>query len=219
MSSFSLKLVAVITMLTDHIGLILFPDITVLNMIGRIAFPLFAFLIAEGFLKTGDVKKYLLRLLLFAFISTPPYFFAFKVAEVDNIGPNIFFTLTAGLLILIVLFKVRPIWFSVTLAAVIVYISEILRFEYGAYGIVLILACFLMLKRRVLGEIAVGVTNILGSFSALSSKIFSLQIFSLAAIPFMMLYNGKRGFTINKWWFYWFYPAHLFILAFIKFIT
>ena len=69
MSSFVLKLIAIITMLIDHIGAVLYPEIRWLRLIGRIAFPIFAYLVAEGFYKTSDIKKYLKRLFIFALVS------------------------------------------------------------------------------------------------------------------------------------------------------
>ena len=95
MSSFKLKLVAITTMLIDHIGVIIFPNILWLRLLGRLAFPLFAFFITEGFRKTSDVKKYLQRLFILALVSQLPYWTAFGI----DAGLNIFFTLTLGLLV------------------------------------------------------------------------------------------------------------------------
>ena len=69
MTTFLMKWIAVLTMITDHVGRMFFPDVHIFNIIGRIAFPLFAFLLIEGFVHTGNLKKYMLRMLIFACIS------------------------------------------------------------------------------------------------------------------------------------------------------
>ncbi len=94
MSSFQLKMIAVITMLIDHIGAVIFPDIIVLRIIGRLAFPLFAFLITEGYRHTSNFNRYLGRLFIFAIISQYPFWLAFGF----DAGLNIFSTLFLGLI-------------------------------------------------------------------------------------------------------------------------
>ncbi|SNX54090.1 TraX family protein [Thermoanaerobacterium sp. RBIITD] len=86
-----LKLIALLTMVIDHVGAVLYPNIIVLRMIGRISFPIFAYLLALGYKSTHDAKKYLKRLLLFGLLSEIPYILAFNS---DNL--NIFFTLALG---------------------------------------------------------------------------------------------------------------------------
>ena len=73
LTTFLMKWIAVLTMITDHVGRMFFPDVHIFNIIGRIAFPLFAFLLIEGFVHTGNLKKYMLRMLIFACISEIPY--------------------------------------------------------------------------------------------------------------------------------------------------
>ena len=87
MTSFSLKIIALITMFLDHISYPIFGGFSYLNLIGRIAFPIFAFQISEGFIHTKNVKKYMLRLLLFAFISQIPFqLFHFKFVNPNSIS-------------------------------------------------------------------------------------------------------------------------------------
>ncbi|MFN2363319.1 MAG: TraX family protein, partial [Halarsenatibacteraceae bacterium] len=77
MSSFQIKMVAITTMLIDHIGSIIFPEYIILRVIGRLAFPLFAFLITEGYRHTSNINRYLVRLSIFALISQYPFWLAF----------------------------------------------------------------------------------------------------------------------------------------------
>jgi len=75
--AFTLKMIAAVTMLIDHVGYIFFPQYVLLRIIGRISFPIFAFLIVEGFMHTRDVKKYIFRMIIFALITEIPFDFAF----------------------------------------------------------------------------------------------------------------------------------------------
>ena len=100
LSSFALKCIALITMIIDHVGAILYPEARVLRIIGRIAFPIYAFLVAEGFYHTKNVKKYMLRLLLFALVSEIPFDLALTGQILEFGHQNVFFTLFAGLLLM-----------------------------------------------------------------------------------------------------------------------
>lgn len=93
LTSSGLKIIAIVTMLIDHIGLVLFPELFILRLIGRLAFPpIFAFLLVEGFFHTKDVKKYMVRLGMYALISEVPFDLARKGGVVFDIsGQNIFF--------------------------------------------------------------------------------------------------------------------------------
>ena len=91
-----LKWVAIITMTIDHIGAILYPDLPFLRWIGRLSFPLFAYLLILGMENTKNIQKYFIRLLVFAFISQVPFFLANEIQPFEQL--NIFFTLSSGLL-------------------------------------------------------------------------------------------------------------------------
>ena len=97
MSSFVLKIIAIITMFCDHLGDAIYKKISPFNYIGRIAFPIFAFQISEGFLHTKNLKKYFIRLMVFAFISQIPYILFLSLYS-NDIRLNVFFTLTLGLI-------------------------------------------------------------------------------------------------------------------------
>ena len=92
MSGQSLKFIAIATMVIDHIGLALFPDELIWRYIGRISFPIFAFLIVEGFVHTSDFKKYIGRILLFAIISEIPFNLLVSGKVLDFTHQNVFFT-------------------------------------------------------------------------------------------------------------------------------
>lgn len=97
LSSFAIKLIAISAMLTDHIGCILYPDAVWLRCIGRLAFPLFVFMLTEGASHTHSMKRYILRMLVFALITEIPYNLAFNGTLLYTGSRNMLFTLTLGL--------------------------------------------------------------------------------------------------------------------------
>lgn len=92
-NAFHLKILAIVTMLIDHIGMIFFPNVMLFRIVGRVAFIIFAFLLVEGTQHTGNFEKYLLRLLLWAFLSEIPYDFARSGSYFYWEEQNIFWTL------------------------------------------------------------------------------------------------------------------------------
>lgn len=96
MSAFVLKIIAIITMFIDHLGYAIYGRLSFFNYIGRIAFPIFAFQISEGYIYTKNLKKYLLRLFVFAIISQIPFLLFYSIFS-KNFALNIFFTLLLGM--------------------------------------------------------------------------------------------------------------------------
>jgi len=155
MTSFVLKIIAMTTMFLDHFGLALFNNVTELNIIGRIAFPIFAFQITEGYKHTKNLKKYFLRLFIFAIISQIP-FSLFTSLFTSNISLNIFFTLLFGLICIFICDKVlnSNFYFSknptidiltkkllvIIISTLIGIFAEICKFDYGFFGIAIIVA-------------------------------------------------------------------------------
>lgn len=221
-----LKLIAFVTMTTDHIGAVFFPESVILRIIGRIAFPLFAYCLVIGYLYTRDVKKYLGRLLFFAVLSQPFYlpllypeaFFALSDAASygtifsavrtlwENLYLNVGFELFLGLSALDSFHKKR--W-GIFAAAVL--LSCLPAVEYGLYGILLILLIdgSLHLSSKQF-SLAIGIYLFFGFFFSGLSSIDS-QGFALLALPLMLM---KTDFKIKipRWLNYGFYPGHLALL-------
>jgi len=126
----AVKWVAIVTMTIDHVGATLYPQYEVLRIIGRIAFPLFNYLLVLGFESTRNVENYLIRLFLFALISQVPFYLAFGMEPFESL--NIFFTLFAGLAFIYFYQKK-----NVLLTLFPVLVSGFLNFDYGIYGIIL----------------------------------------------------------------------------------
>jgi len=205
MSNSSLKIIACLTMLIDHIGATLYPDMSLLRMIGRLSFPIFAFLVVEGFHHTQNIKKYGIRLGVFALISEVPYDLAFRGNLIDFYRQNIFFTLFLGLVSLWFYHRYRSQRPMIAIFAVFLIgsLSVLLRTDYSIYGIVMIFLFDFFRDRRFFACISAGAINF-----TMGSAIQGLAIF---AMPLILLYNGKKGINL-KYLFYGFYPIHLTIL-------
>lgn len=211
-----LKIIACITMLIDHTAAVLYFNKLIdfnlyimLRSIGRIAFPIFGFLMVEGYKHTKDVSIYRLRLFVAAFISQVPYtYFCYKL-----FGKLEFNVLWLFLLATIIFdiwnkkdlkFQKIIMFFVVALAFIL---SEVLRIDYGMLGLLYLLILYNN-QYKVLGSI------ILTSISCIKTHTWYQMPCLLAIIP-LCLYNGKRGSKskIIQYGFYLFYPVHLALLC------
>ncbi len=205
-------------MVVDHVGLLFFPHQLLWRIFGRLAFPLFAFLIAEGFTRTSNVRKYLFRLLGFAVISQIAYL-PFNYATGWNLAHlNIFFTLSAGLIAIITVNRFS-LFSSIPAVILISAFADFASFDYGAYGVLTVL-----LSRLVLTHRRVGLSTLL--FYPQMITIFrfvlgvpTLQFFASMSVPLIAVYNGERGSVLPRSFFYGFYPVHILILSLIWYYT
>ena len=211
-SGFWLKIIAIITMTIDHVGAVLFPKDMIFRVIGRMAFPIFCFLIVEGFFHTKDVKKYMIRLGIFALLSEIPFNLLVSGSIFDIKHQNVYFTLLIGLVVIYAMNKCanQQLQSSVILFAGMA-VSIVLKTDYSFYGVLLIYVFYIMYENRVKACIA------MGAISAFWSIIQTAAIFS--ALPILM-YNGKKGpaFADKKAWkymFYVFYPVHMIVICVI----
>ena len=212
MSLFILKIIGIVTMFLDHYHYIVGGS-EILNVIGRIAFPIFAFTLNEGYVHTRSLKKYLLRLFIFAVsIQMPSILFGYDYPM------NIFFTLFLGLLsIYIFNLKKMNVILKIILIGFILFLSQKFKLDYGIYGILVIINfnIFRNNKFKILMNFLV-----LNIYNVIFPKVFDLpdtQLFSLISLVFIFMYNGEKGRSM-KYFFYLFYPIHFFILEVIKFI-
>jgi hypothetical protein len=144
LNSFQLKVIAIVLMVIDHTGALFFPQVLFLRIIGRLSFPLFAFLISEGFFHTKSVKKYLLRLGVCAVAFQIPDWFSTIYSKLTN-NPffgahyvlNIFATLFFGLAAIALFdrFKCKSLLLSWTGAAAMAVLAQVTGADYGAYGV------------------------------------------------------------------------------------
>lgn len=225
MKSSTLKILACLFMLIDHVGYVFFPRMMVLRIIGRLAFPIFAYMIAEGYRKTSDVTKYMGRLFLFALISQIPFLYAFRP---KGLYLNVFFTLVMGLYALYIYDKEKKLYIVVIIAVV----CEFANTDYGGFGVFLI---FLFNRYhddfKGMVKSAIILTAVYQSFQGLMFGLTSpqsqlinnltwalvIQPISLLSLILIKLYNKERGLKL-KYFFYAFYPVHLGIIALINYI-
>lgn len=248
MTSFVLKIIAMVTMIIDHSGdvfsSILNGKAPYFNTVGRIAFPLFCFMLVEGYRHTSNLKKYIIRLLIAALISQIPFhILVVNIMHAKSFGVNVLFTLMFGLIALYI-WNMKPesngdlqnenaestqksftikdvvIWIMKIIAiALLIVIATWLNFDYGKTGILLILAIFLLFKKHKIlfffAFITISVINYLNIL--LITPIWGMAfVLASTIIPFifMLLYNGKKGKN-TKYGLYIIYPLHLIILELI----
>lgn len=215
-----LKLVAIISMAVDHTMKNFFPDNIALAIIGRIAFPLFAYCLVVGCLYTRSTKKYIGRLFAFAIISQPFFVMAFHPtweSFIENILVlNIFFTLIAGVLVINALMNIKKNWWMILIAVAMVFF---LGLDYGIYGIILMVIFYLCRNKNWLSFILVFILmsfSLPGDFVHVFGFGIGLQFFAVLSLPFIYIHTSIRP-KINKYFFYIFYPAHLFTIFLIRF--
>lgn len=212
-----LKWIAIISMLIDHFasGFLFAYNITsaqdfqgvyaIMRLVGRLAFPIFAFLIVQGYQHTSDIKKYIRNLFLFALISEVPFDLAFYKQPMYWGHQNIFFTLFLGIIALALYekFEQGEQILKQGLAVLLFgLLAEILAVDYGLYGVFLIAGLGILRDKKLIQALFI---IIMGSVQMTAS---------LAVIP-LWFYNGERG-RQNKWFFYIFYPGHLVLIYFLR---
>lgn len=229
MNSFILKIIACFSMLIDHLGYVVIGSTSFFNCAGRLAFPIFAFQLTEGFAHTKNLKKYFLRLLIFACVSQIP-FMLFTSIFTEEIRINIIFVLLLGLLFMTVYDKYNKI-LGFVFGVILAVLANLLRFDYGWYGIAIIMIFHIFKKHKFL----MSLSFILATFIKYIVPIVDLEIFTILnvfttinlysllclftylALIFISLYNNKKG-PDSKYFLYVFYPAHLIILYLLGFI-
>ena len=201
-----LKVIAMVSMAVDHTGVVLFPGVLGWRLIGRMAFPIYLWLLVSGFLHTKDVKKYFLRLGAFALLSEIPFDLATSGVWMTWRWQNIFFTLALCLLLL----------------------CAAAYLDYGCMGPLL---AFLLYRYRQKKSPALPVCFLLFCLSDLLSPLFSgsfpltwqmltaqagavqIELFGIVAVPLIELDNGVRRWRRGRYFFYLFYPLHLLALV------
>ena len=235
LSSFSLHILAMTFMLMDHMWATVVPGNLWLNCVGRLAFPMFAFMLVEGYHRSRSVRKYMLRLLVFAIVSEPPFDLMVSGILLYPFYQNVMWTLLLGLGTIYLIDRLigdrqSLIRLLAAFAAVVVsaVLATLLMLDYYGYGIMTVLTFYIFrgdnwLPR--LGQlICLGIINlelIGGQVIPVSllglSFDFPQQGFALLSLVFIWLYNGRQGphGKAVKYSFYVFYPLHMLILGLI----
>ena len=210
----TLKIIAIISMIIDHIGYSLYPEYQIFRIIGRIAFPIFAFLVAEGYIHTSNKRNYLLRIGVFALISEVPFNLLVSWNYFDVNNQNVLFTFFISILSLMIYehFTTNKDTISYILGLLSItffaYTAYYFKTDYGAYGVVLVFIYYLFRKNDLC-------RNIIATIYQLCLKHSSFYIYSFLSFIPIFLYNGKRGKDI-KYLFYAIYPIHMLIIYYIS---
>ncbi len=232
----ALRLIAVIFMILDHTRVAVVDGNMWMNYLGRMAFPIFAFQIAEGFVHTSNLKKYVFRLLVFAVISEVPFNVFCSSELFFPQYQNVLFTflLSIGALKLLEMVKKEPtlprmagVGIGVTL---IVFLAEVLKLDYGGAGVVIVVAFYLFrnFPFAFLAQFATLFVVFVFFYPGrpilfkVQDFIFSIpvQVFSLFSVIPIWLYNGKkgRGGKIVQYGSYGFYPVHIALLCILRYV-
>ena len=220
LSNNQLKILAMVAMTLDHVGAFLFPHTLWLRVVGRLAFPIYAFMIAEGCRHSRSLPKYLLSLGAMAALCQ----------AVDLVARGslymcilVTFSLSVSLILLIRQAEKRPSWWLAvgfaTLGALFfceglprLFPQSGFAVDYNFIGVMVPVVLYLM-KNKWLQLLALA-----GLLLALCYDAWIGQLWSLLAVPLLALYNGTRGKWKLKWFFYLFYPVHLVVIYFIGFL-
>lgn len=209
-------------MLSDHIGDSILGRFSFFNLIGRISFPIFAFQTMQGYINTKNLKKHMIKLLIFACISQIP-FMLFLSTFTTNIYLNVLFTFLLGICALYIYDKCNNKILGFLFVIIISIIAYFIKVDYGAFGILLIFVFYFFYKNnnikhnKLLMSISIVLLcvihylpNIFKSPSLICTYL-SLITFTSLSLVFILFYNNKEGPKL-KYFFYIFYPLHLLIL-------
>jgi len=195
------KLIAVIAMVVDHLGAVFFPGLLLLRVIGRLAFPIFAFGVAEGYHYTSNIGKYMVKMALLGIFSQLPYMFLFLIN-----GLNIAFTFLVGLGLIWAVDK-RKYWY----VAPILALPFLFKMDYGIFGVLLVFSFHFFRENKIRASlVSIGLLSIF----AVREVLAPFHLFGVL----LAQYWPERLARINlgKGFFYWFYFAHLVILLAVR---
>lgn len=214
-------MIACFTMILDHIKYgIPQTDNFITEYLGRISYPLFAFLIVEGYVHTSDLKKYYKRLFIFAIISQIP-FMLFRTLVGEWKMLNIMFTLLLGLLSITSYDKIKKEYISFPICIGLIILGNFINVDYGWFGVATILILYVFRENKILKSIGYAILVALYFYFSgvriINDEIITLYFSILLSIIPMVLYNGEQGKRI-KYFFYWFYPIHMMIIYGLSFI-
>ena len=222
MSSFALHIIAMIFMLCDHMWATIL-DYEWLTCIGRIAFPIFAFLITEGYIHTSNINKYIKRMVIFAIITEIPFNLMVSASPIYPFHQNVLWTFVISLLTLKYLNfdNTKNIFKSILIIILAIIIATITMCDYFGAGVMMVVGFYIFRKSKLLQLLMMIYVNMIliqGYIYPIDiagyTYYFPQQGFAILSLIFIWLYNGKQGYHAK--WFkifcYAFYPLHMLIL-------
>ena len=237
LTSNMLRAIAVLLMISDHVWATYMSFGNWMTYIGRMAFPIFAFQIAEGFVHTKNFKKYALRLLGFALVSELPFNLFYSSRWFNPYHQNVLFTLLLGLMAIKVLdnlkknHKAKDIALSVLWLLLIALASVIGFVDYGFNGVLMVVLFYVCRNfpfawvAQLIGMVCINVIFFEGQvipFEIFGNSVeIPTQAFAVFSLIPIWLYGGRKGVS-NKflqYGFYAFYPVHMIILYLIRYFA
>lgn len=229
LSGNALKFIAAFCMAVDHVGAFFFPREDIFRIVGRIAFPLFAYMLAEGCEYTRNKLKHFILMFSFAAVCQIGY-----TVFTGDTYMSILVTFSVAVLLIYALqffkntlFSDKPlilkILTGILFAAAVIsayFLNEFIDMDYGFAGCILPLLPSIFRKPKgadgkawqILDNKYVHISMFAVGISAFAAVSMTRQWFALCAIPLLLLYSGKRGKLKTKYFFYVFYPAHLVLI-------
>jgi len=229
-----LKIIAIIFMIIDHIGFVLCNNDFTLRCIGRLAFPIFSFLIVNGFHHTKSKFKYLWRLGLFAIISEPIFDLGFFGSLFDLNNQNVFFTLFLGVLLITILnnlsitikekegdniwtkliYGLLAFWFIGLFAS----LNYTMNADYGWFGILVIVLFYYTYESSILNKIMMFIGLLVINIVYIYDGNSNIEILSMLSLIPIYLFKDKKVEVSKplKYFFYIFYPLHILIIYLAK---
>lgn len=207
LTSFHLKMIGIAAMVCDHIGVVFFPEVTIFRLIGRISFPIFAFLLVEGYFHTKSIPKYMKRLFALALISEIPFDLIMTGRFVDFRKQNVLFTLFLGVLMLYLFEILNGNAAKIISLIFVLLVSEAIMCDYNATGLIMILGFYIYHDRPWMRGITNAYINI--------QVIGHIQSYAILGLIPIGLYNGRQGRKCRIL-FYASYPVLLLLLILVK---
>lgn len=232
-----LKIIAMLAMLTDHMWASIIPGNQWMNYVGRLAFPIFAFQIAEGYFHTKDYKKYATRLLIFALVSEIPFDLFYGSTAFYPFHQNTIFTLLLGLFAIRAIDNFIKLRSKKTLALAIIIVATCLLgaaisfVDYGPVGVLTVILFYITKDIKwskgiqLIGMYLLNIQFFGGFYINLEifghTFEFVTQGFAIFSLVLIWLYNGKKSLNkpVFKYSFYVFYPLHLLVLYLIVYFS
>ena len=217
-----LKIIACVSMLIDHIGYAFFPKVDILRVLGRLAFPLYCFLLSQGITHTKNPWKYILRFVIILLLAEIPFDLLF-FGQLTLEHQNVMFTLLLGLIMGLCICHIPQLPLKILCVIPFAIAAEHLESDYGAYGI-FVIALFLFSQYtshprlvEFIGLYILGNSFINGQVTILGFRM-SYQVLALMAMIPICYYNGKKSTNspLVNWGLNLFYPLHLAVLLLIK---
>ena len=220
MNAFWIKVIAIAAMIVDHYALLFYPDSFPLTVIGRLAFPLIAWLIANGAVHTHNIDKYLLRLGVFALIAQIPVEIAHYINGEFSLFLNVLWTLFLGLLAIRILKSARiPMPLQWTGVAACIALGTLLHTDFASGGVLMIVAFYLtygnahamILSQLFIMMILTKLSFFIAPGFGAPFYMHPMEQYGVLALPIILLYNGKRGYATGLA-FYWFFVIQSFAI-------